>query len=131
MSTAPRILIIDDHPATIELTGFMLSKVSALEGFQTIVNYARNLREGIAVALAFRPDLIICDLRMPDNGGLEFGKEARTHQKLMDVPMLLLTEQDISDELMAAAKAVGYANCIRKPVDEFQFAHELTGYIKR
>lgn len=68
METAERIhaLVIDDDPFVLELMRDMLLAAGAWA-----VTARSNARAGLD-ALAQAPDLLICDLSMPDMDGIEF-----------------------------------------------------------
>jgi CheY-like chemotaxis protein len=73
MSARPRVLCIEDDPATVEL----LVEVLEDEGFQTIV--AADGIEGVR-KFAERPDLILCDVDMPHMSGFGVLSELRKAQ---------------------------------------------------
>jgi two-component system, NtrC family, response regulator AtoC len=65
------ILIIDDEPGLRQTVSLILTD----EGFE--VTSASDGEEGLARALEQQPDLILCDVRMPRLGGLEFLEKYR------------------------------------------------------
>jgi two-component system, NtrC family, response regulator AtoC len=60
------VLIIDDEPGLRQTVSLILSD----EGYE--VQAAADGEEGLARALELKPDIILCDVRMPRLGGLEF-----------------------------------------------------------
>ena len=64
-----------------------------------------------------RPDLIICDILMPDVSGLQFVKMVRGNKLPCDpdVPVLLLTGVG-DEEVVVAAAGVGINGYLKKPV---------------
>ncbi len=60
------VLIIDDEPGLRQTVGLILKE----EGYQ--VHAASDGEEGLARALDIKPDIILCDVRMPRLSGLEF-----------------------------------------------------------
>lgn len=54
-----RILVIEDNPTNLELMTYLLKAF----GHTTIT--AKDGEEGVAAALASKPDLILCDLALP------------------------------------------------------------------
>jgi len=89
---SPRILIVDDEPATVELLTDLLTS----QGFRTIA--AHDARQGIATALAQRPDAIVLDLMMPGEPGFEVVRQLRDHSWGRNVPILVFTAKDLSAE---------------------------------
>lgn len=62
-----RILIVDDDPAVVR----MLQRIVEEQGLGTVVGRAGTGPEGEANALQLRPDLVLIDLLMPGQDGLE------------------------------------------------------------
>lgn len=104
------ILIVDDSvtmlmsvKSTLEMNGFKVE--TAGDGLQALT----KLKGGV------KPDLIITDINMPNMGGLEFIKNARTLPGFRFTPILTLTtESDASkrDE----GKKLGATGWLVKPV---------------
>lgn len=67
------------------------------EGFKVLA--AKNGEEGLAVALAELPDLIVLDILMPKMDGLEMMQKLRqTNEWGKKVPIILLTNLSPDDE---------------------------------
>ena len=66
-----KLLIIDDEPGLRQTVSLLLSE----EGYE--VHTASDGEEGLARALDLSPDIILCDVRMPRLGGLEFVQRYR------------------------------------------------------
>jgi DNA-binding NtrC family response regulator len=111
MNSIPHILVADDERA-IRLT---LDAGLSLEGFQ--VTCVRSGREAVAAARAQAFDAIVCDVFMPDGGGLEVVRELRG--AIPATPIVLITAQG-SVDLAVQAVAEGASDFIAKPfeVDE-------------
>ena len=60
-----KILCIEDDDQTASLLSEALTEL----GYQTIV--ARNGEEGLTAILSEKPDLVVCDVRMPQMSGFE------------------------------------------------------------
>ena len=87
-----RVLVIDDDQIARELV------VGALrpEGFEVVT--AASGAEGLALAVASPPDLVICDLVMPEMDGFEVVNQLVANEATRDVPILILTGHDLSPE---------------------------------
>jgi DNA-binding response OmpR family regulator len=90
--TTPRVLIVDDEPATVEL----LTDVLTAQGFRAMA--AHDGREGIEMALAQRPDAIVLDLVMPGESGFDVVRQLRDHPWGRNVPILVFTGKDLSSD---------------------------------
>ena len=85
-----RVLAIDDDPAARELV------VNALrpEGFDVVA--AASGREALKLALEDPPQLVICDLLMPEMDGYEVVEQLQSHAATKDATILILTGHDIT-----------------------------------
>ena len=86
------VLVVDDEPATVELLTDMLSS----QGYRVLS--APDGRQGIELARAERPDLIVSDLLMPEATGFEVVRELRGHPECREIPILIFTVKDLSPE---------------------------------
>jgi two-component system sensor histidine kinase/response regulator len=85
MEKGKTILIIDDEPSL--LVG--LSSMMRRHGYQVIS--ASNGTEGLALAKAMQPDLIISDVMMPPPNGFELRKMINQEAELASIPFIFLT----------------------------------------
>lgn len=121
----PKILFIDDAPATLELITRDLYK----DEIQPVV--ARSLEEGLAIALRILPDLIVVDYKFNGETGIEFGKRLKAEPKLADIPRILMTEREIEPELRKRALAEGYIACVNKPIFDASWMTLVRSFVKR
>jgi len=105
-----RVLAIDDDPAARDLVANALRP----EGFEVVS--AASGREGLELALQNPPDLVICDLLMPDMDGYEVVEQLHANETTKDVTILILTGHDLSvaDRERLNGKV---AEVVRKGVD--------------
>jgi CheY-like chemotaxis protein len=80
-----KILVVEDNLDMRELVHLYLTR----EGFQVVT--ASDGREGLYMANAEQPDLIITDINMPGLDGLEMVKQLRTQPEFKDLPILVFT----------------------------------------
>jgi two-component system, NtrC family, response regulator AtoC len=91
------VLIIDDEPGLRKT----ISLVLAEEGYE--VQTASDGEEGLARALELKPDLILCDIRMPRLGGLEFIEKYRAAEGTgMIITMTAYGSMDLAIQAMRA-----------------------------
>lgn len=84
--TRPRILIVDDEPAMVDLLADLLED----EGYS--VECAYNGAEALTALQAGNvPDLVLSDVMMPKLSGVELVAEARRMPRLQDLPFMLLS----------------------------------------
>jgi len=103
-----KILVIEDEPHLLE--GIM--DILAIEDFETFG--APNGRLGIEMANQFGPDLIICDIMMPEVDGYGVLDELRRQPQTATIPFIFLTARtDRSD--MRRGMELGADDYITKP----------------
>ena len=96
---ALRVVVADDHQ--IWRSGL---RVDLGEGF-AVIGEAADAGTAIEVIRREKPDLVVCDLHMPDGGGIRVARECA------DVaPIVMLTVSEAERDLLdaVAAGAVGY-----------------------
>jgi signal transduction histidine kinase/DNA-binding response OmpR family regulator len=85
-----RVLVIDDEAVARDLVANALRP----EGFEVVT--AASGREGLALARERQPDLVICDLIMPEMDGFEVVNRLAESDMPKDVPILILTGQNLT-----------------------------------
>jgi DNA-binding NtrC family response regulator len=88
-----KVLIIDDEESLRKL----LSRLIALEGFTT--EEAGSLQAAWK-ALDKAPDVVLCDVKLPDGNGVDFVREARARYPLIEF-ILLTAFGNIPDGVLA------------------------------
>jgi len=114
-----KILIIEDEPAMRA----NLADVLELEGFQPVT--AANGREGVAVARCERPDLILCDVLMPELDGHGVLAALRNEPQTARIPFVFLTAKGERGDVRAGMD-LGADDYLIKPVP----LDELLGAIR-
>ncbi|MFA6365257.1 MAG: response regulator [Candidatus Paceibacterota bacterium] len=89
------ILIVEDHiPIRLALVEKLVK-----HGYNTIE--AKDGEEGLKVAIAKTPDLILLDLIMPRLGGMEMLEKLRKENEFgRKVPVIILTNLNPNDKIM-------------------------------
>ena len=86
MTAKLRILIIDDHPLFRE----GIKTILARDGRFEVVDEAGSGREGIEKACQHKPDVVLLDVSLPDETGMEVARKLRKqmpHAKIMILSM--------------------------------------------
>jgi DNA-binding NarL/FixJ family response regulator len=103
VSSLPRCLIADDHPALLTAVSSYLET----SGFQ-VVGEAADGREALELAEATGPDVALVDFRMPRLGGVELVR--RLHEVAPNLRILVYTadarEAEVAELLRAGAAGV-------------------------
>jgi CheY-like chemotaxis protein len=102
-----KILVVDDSSVMRELLALHLRNAG-----YAVTTADDGVAGGYAV-LRERPDLIICDVRMPNLDGYEFVCALRSDDAVRDIPVIFLSsETDVGQ----AAKDLGAVGHLPKPV---------------
>lgn len=86
---AVRVLIVEDNSALANVLKFNLVR----SGFE--VTIARNGREAWDIVNNNPADLIITDHQMPEMSGIELCQKVRQHEKMQDIPIILVTAKQL------------------------------------
>ena len=103
----PRVLIADDEP---DMLKYLKSQLSF--NFQVIE--AVDGQQAVEKANQFLPDVIVCDMMMPEKNGLEVCRELRERISTRSIPILLLTAR-ADEETKLTALSAGANDFITKP----------------
>ena len=85
MADAARVLVVEDDPGTQTL----LRKQLSAKGFE--VHVAANGLDGLMQLEAALPDIIICDMNMPELDGIGFVRAIKTKDETRKIPVIFLT----------------------------------------
>ena len=102
------ILLIDDERETVALL-----ERNLVNDFRVLKAY--DGEEGLRMAAASLPDIIVCDMMMPQLDGLGFLRALREDKKLKHIKVIIFTGQTSEEERIAAYDA-GADAFLTKPV---------------
>jgi CheY-like chemotaxis protein len=101
-SVAPRVLIVDDDPATADT----FSRTLRLEGYEVWAGLSAE--EGLSLAQTHQPNVIVLDLRMPLTSGLQLLRAIRAIPGLSSTPVAIVTgDYGLEDEMRDEIRALG------------------------
>ncbi|MCS6890692.1 MAG: response regulator transcription factor [Rhodovarius sp.] len=122
MSGEPHLLVVDDDARLRALLQRFLTE----QGFRVAV--AADAAEARAALAAFAFDLIVLDVMMPGESGLDLvGSLRRAGQQ---VPILMLTARGDPDDRVAGFEA-GADDYLAKPFDPRELAHRIRTILRR
>ncbi|WP_409573622.1 PAS domain S-box protein [Kouleothrix sp.] len=108
--SAPTILLVEDA----ESNATLMRDILAPRGYHLVVGI--DGREGLALARAQAPALILMDIQLPDMNGLEVIRQLRAEEQLRGVPIIALTALAMPGDREKCLEA-GADAYLAKPVD--------------
>jgi DNA-binding response OmpR family regulator len=117
---AARILIAEDDESILASLDFLMRR----HGYR--VRLARDGREAISAAFDFLPDLVLLDIMMPLNSGLDACAAIRGNPKLRDTRILILTARGGAGEV-SRGMAAGADDYLIKPFS----THDLVARVRQ
>ena len=103
----PKIVLIEDDHDQIEMYRFKFER----EGFRLVS--ARNGTEGIAAANSEKPDIILLDLILVSESGLDVLKKLKSGTTTRQIPVIVLTNL-AKNNMKEQAKQFGAADFVIK-----------------
>ncbi len=105
---AEKILIIEDNHQVRE----NISEILESEGYE--MYQAEGGHSGIDISKRVQPDLIICDIMMPEMDGFEVLENMRKNVLTSNIPFIFLTAKDTREDLRKGMQ-LGADDYISKP----------------
>ena len=111
MSTASKILVVDDTPLNLKLLGDLLT----VKGYA--VTTAASGEEALVKVSAEHPDLVLLDVMMPGLSGYDVCRRIREDPRTALLPVVLCTSLDPHQERVKGMEA-GADDFLNKPVNQ-------------
>jgi two-component system, cell cycle response regulator len=121
-SMPARILIVEDNPTNLELMSYLLTAF----GHTTLA--ACDGEEGIKVAQREMPDLIVCDIQLPNLDGYEVARRLKSNTAMHMTPLVAVTALAMvgdRDRVLAA----GFDGYIAKPIAPETFVSQVEAFL--
>ena len=114
-----KILVVDDFSATRTIVINHLSKLGLSNTVQTENGFSALARLKSALF-----DLVVTDCSMSDMSGLDLLKQIRADSDLKHIPVLMVTSEDLQENIITAIKA-GLNDYIVRPFEEYTFKQKM------
>ena len=118
----PTVLLIEDDPALLR------GLSDNFEAQEYCVQRARNGREGLAIALANQPDLLVLDLMLPQLNGYEICRALRARG--MDMPIIMLTAKGQEEDIIRGLE-LGADDYVTKPFSIRELLARARAFLRR
>lgn len=119
------VLIIDDDEVMRRLYGSLVAKI----GYEVI--YSPDSLQGRELARRFQPDLILMDMNMPIEDGLAASRRLKDEKETAHIPIILLTNADLSIEAEKWMKEVIIDDYIQKGISNEEFMERIKKIIEK
>lgn len=117
-----RILIVDDAP----VQALVLTKILKRHGHEIIT--ATDGEQGVEVAIADQPDLILMDVVMPKINGFQATRQITKNPSTSHIPVIIVTTKDQEIDKIWGARQ-GARGYVIKPVDEAILMDTVNGIL--
>ncbi|NTV45892.1 MAG: response regulator transcription factor [Chlorobiales bacterium] len=119
-----KVLIIDDEPSMLKVLSHFLSKhydvISRADGLEAL-----QFLQGGQV-----PDMIVADVMMPNIDGYEFIKNVRASGFFKDIPLIMLSSNEKSDDRIKCLK-LGADDYLTKPFNPEELLARIQSLFRR
>jgi DNA-binding response OmpR family regulator len=124
MTAKQRVLVIDDDPAALRLTGYVFHRADYE------VHVAADGAEGLSKVNEVKPDLVILDVMMPDMSGLEVCQRLRAQPATARLPIIMLSAKgQVTDKV--SGLSAGADDYVSKPVDPEELLARAKALLQR
>ena len=104
-----RVLVVEDNARNLKLVRDVLQG----NGFETLE--ARNAEDGIALATALAPDIVLMDIQLPGVNGVDALKALRANPATAAIPVIAVTAC-VTTRDVERITAAGFDAFIAKPI---------------
>jgi two-component system cell cycle response regulator DivK len=118
------ILIVEDNEKNMKLVRDLLQ----FKGYRTLE--AANVADGIALAAAHHPDLVLMDIRLPGEDGVTGLRRLRARPGLLAVPVVALTAFAMREDRERLLDA-GFDGYLSKPIDVQSFFEHVRHHCQK
>jgi len=120
---AYKILIVEDDPKNLKLFRDLLQTV----GYETVE--ATDGEQGVALARAIKPNLILMDIMMPKMDGLEATHIIKADDAIKNTPVIALTSFAMNGDRERTIEA-GCNGYVTKPVDIKELLKTVESFVR-
>jgi two-component system cell cycle response regulator DivK len=118
-----RILVVEDQEDNRAILRDLLTSV----GYETLE--AANGEEGVRMAAAHRPDVILMDIQLPVIDGYEATRRIKAQEPLRAIPIIAVTSYALSGDEQKA-RAAGCDDYVTKPFSPFQLLSVIRSHLR-
>jgi CheY-like chemotaxis protein len=117
-----RIVVIEDNRANLDLMTYLLRAF----GHEPLA--ATSGEEGLRLVVHQRPDLVLCDLQLPQMDGFEVVRHLRAEPRTSQTPAIAVTAYAMVGDRERALRA-GFDGYIPKPISPESFVRQIEAFL--
>jgi CheY-like chemotaxis protein len=117
-------LYIEDNPANLKLVARILQRYPGAR----LLTTASGI-EGLAIARAKQPDIVLLDINLPDADGYQILGELKTTPETAGIPVVALTANAMNSEVRRGIQA-GFDDYLTKPISIDELLATLETYLR-
>ncbi len=117
-----RILIVDDSPTEM----FRFREILSKHGYEVLE--ATNGADGVTLAQAELPDLVLMDVVMPGVNGFQATRQIARGAVTKHIPIVIVSTKD-QDTDRVWGRRQGACDYLTKPIDETQLINVIKQYL--
>jgi signal transduction histidine kinase/CheY-like chemotaxis protein len=122
---AGSVLYVEDEPSNLTLVRHVLGRRPGVA-----LLAADRGSEGLQLARAHKPDLILLDVHLPDMEGHEIFARLREDPETRDIPVVIVSASAMPDDIQKLREA-GVDGYLTKPLNVQEFLTTLDGFLGR
>lgn len=116
----PRILCVEDEPISLRLTSIIVERL-----FGVRIIAAETAEDGLAICETEPPDLVLMDVVLPGQSGIDAILALRANPKTAAIPVIVLSGYDSPEDIKCSLDAGATAH-LSKPIDIPEFSRVVS-----
>lgn len=120
----PLVLVVDDDQDMVNY----LAAITRDHGYRTTM--AADCESALIISEKYKPNAILLDIQLPGRDGFEVCREIKSNLGTADIPIIFVTGQDKSDELLGKCFEMGAHDVVFKPVNRVDLLGRLRVVIR-
>ena len=116
-----KVLIVDDAATIVMMEQMILGKT-----YEVVT--ARNGLEAVEKAISELPDLILLDVMMPMQGGIETCRQLRTKAETREIPIIMVSTRSEIESVEASYES-GCSGYVTKPINSRELLSKVKSFI--
>lgn len=117
-----KIMVVDDDVELLE----ELKESLMLSEYEVVA--VNNPVEALDTAIRAKPDLILLDIKMPDESGLQLASKLKFFSAFKNVPIIAMTAYT-KEKYLKNISAYGIQDCMKKPFTDLDLVSKIEEHL--